>query len=174
MKNIILYLFIVIFIVSCNNNDDTTVIDYEDFFPEEIPDNDQYQLKFYKNSEVESTTNGSYTNAQIVSGNNLVFEYKYVFEDDPILSDDEYTEIILFEVNPDVNEFFISDEELLNANSMLGTICFCAPSGFFNISDGWIKGKKLNENEWQIDLSVSYDFEYREYTKMISEIFTAE
>ena len=109
--------------------------------------------------------------AAVTSGEKLVFMYRYTYGDYVELMDDEYTESILFEVSPDVEEFTISGEDLRANNANLGFLCFCENSSFYPISNGTIKGVKIDENEWQVTIEIAEVIEGRDFTRSVSGKF---
>jgi hypothetical protein len=93
---------------SCEKKENDKTIDYsgdncidnnESFQPVAIPDNDDYQLTFYRDSKIQIYADDNGINGVgTESGSNLVFQYEYTFDDDPVIVDDEYSEEIKFEI----------------------------------------------------------------------------
>ncbi|MEL6652924.1 MAG: hypothetical protein AAFQ87_19150 [Bacteroidota bacterium] len=67
------------------------------------------------------------TFVQIDVGDKRVFHYDYIADDDPRIADDEYSENIYFEIDPEVNSFSFTDADLAKANLVIQPICFCPP-----------------------------------------------
>lgn len=93
----------------------------------------------------------------IASGDKLVFTYKYVKNDKENIADDEYTEYIYFEVDPSAESFDFQDSGLSDAALIMNPICFCIPGLGIPLS-GSLSGSKINDNRWQVDLDVVFDW----------------
>ena len=153
-SNTIIFLFLIIgALSSCtlenDNDDDMSQRNEESFI---------YQ--YHLNSQIKEEINDSgHSNATIVSGDKIVFEYQFVFGDLVYIADDEFTESILFEVDPDLNEFRIETEELNNSNAIYGLFCYCMYYGYYDISSGVIEGVKLEDGNWEVSMDVTIVFE---------------
>lgn len=161
MKKVILLTTAIAFtIASCSNNDD-------DITKKEITivgnpnQTGTVNYSYYLNSKLEIVDQeNSYIKwANIKDGNNLVFEYHFIADDDEQIADDEYSETIRFEIDPTLDEFTYTDNSLENINTTLTKYCFC----WFQLSDsksakpkGTISGKKVSENEWEINLDIIF------------------
>ena len=172
-----LFLAVLLF-ASCNKIEEIGSVDYsgdncidnnESFQPVDIPETDEhYHLDIFNNSEIDLS---EYNNeATIVAGDKIVFKYRYSKDDDPMIMDDEYSEVITFEVDTTITDFIISGENLSRANAVYGNLCYCFNGGYFLISNGCIKGTKLNDLEWQIDINI--ETKNGLFSKMLSEVFT--
>lgn len=89
--------------------------------------------------------------AQVLDGDELVFEYQQRKDEYADMTDDEYTEKILFSV-PKKAASFNYTGTTLKAAFLMG--CFCPDRGWHQISDGFIKGKKLKNNTWKVEMDV--------------------
>jgi hypothetical protein len=177
----IIYLAALLLLIGCEKNKQDSSLSYfanncidnnADFHPLSISDTVNYKMNFYKNSKIHIySENNKITNAATEPGNNLVFEYSYKYPDNPNIEDDEYSETIKFEIKSDLDSFLISNENLPACNAVFGKFCFCAEWGYHQITGGCIKGLKINENEWQIDINVIADTKYGNFSKMLSERF---
>ncbi len=134
---------------------------------------DRYSFSFTEDSLLEIVQNeGSYMLwANVTNGDNLVFQYEFHAEDDENIADDEYSEFIKFELNPDLTEFEYDTTELSNIKLTLTQSCFC---GFFDEEKdmppvGTISGTKLSQNRWLINIDVTF---YGDERRTISEIFS--
>ena len=108
--------------------------------------------------------------ANIVDGNNLVFQYEYQADDEENIADDEYSEFIRFEIDPTLTEFEFKDVQLQDIKLTLTQSCFC---GFSNEEkdvppSGMISGEKISENRWLIKIDASF---YRDEYRVISSNF---
>ncbi|MDP5169830.1 MAG: hypothetical protein NWR72_06270 [Bacteroidia bacterium] len=96
---------------------------------------------------------------EIINGDKLVFQYQYLKNEKANIADDEYTENIYFEIDPSVDAFSYSGkEELESINLIMQAICFC-PVIIATPQSGSISGKKINDNTWEIDLNVTFDWD---------------
>jgi hypothetical protein len=178
----IIYLMLFTLIISCEKNSKeiksceilNNCIDNDtSFHPIKIQNYNEYKFTFQKNSQIHIYSDGGkINNAAIEDGNSLVFEYSYIYNDKPGIADDEYSENIKFEVEPDSSCFLISDDILNSSTAVFGKSCFCADYGYHWITGGCIKGSKISENEWQIDMNITAEEQYGSYSRMLSEKFT--
>lgn len=119
---------------------------------------DLYFYKYFKNSTIDlPTTDNSYT-ASIISGDKLVFEYTYDLEADPEIPDSQFKETIIFEIDPTLNEFAYSNQELVDSNTYYRQLCFCPTDDSILITNGTISGRKLSERTWEVDILIDIDF----------------
>ncbi|MEO9894429.1 hypothetical protein [Aurantibacter sp.] len=132
-----------------------------------------YTYTFQENAQliIEENYDGSYMKySSVVDGNNLVFTYEFQAEDEKDIADDEYSEVIRFEIQPDLNEFEYSTTDLEAIKAVYSENCFC----FFGDDNkntspkGTIKGKKISDTEWDITIDVVF---YSDDAKNISNIF---
>tara|TARA_B100000809_G_scaffold222714_1_gene231880 strand:+ start:493 stop:843 length:351 start_codon:yes stop_codon:yes gene_type:complete len=95
----------------------------------------------------------------IEEGPNLVFEYEYSAEEKANISDDEYSEFIRFEINPELTEFNYKNEELAEIKTVFSKSCFCG-FGYELEKDvapkGIISGEKISNTEWKILIDVVF------------------
>jgi hypothetical protein len=84
-------------------------------------------------------------------GEDLTFEYYKRADEYVEMSDDEYTEKIVFSVPKNAKSFNYTGATL-KAAFLRG--CFCPDRGWHAISDGFIKGKKINATTWQVEVDV--------------------
>lgn len=88
---------------------------------------------------------------QTLAGDSLLFEYYKRNDERAEMSDDEYAEKIVFAVARNAKAFNYTGETLKAA---FLRSCFCPDRGWHEISDGFIKGKKINATTWQIEMDV--------------------
>ena len=79
--------------------------------------------------------------------------------------------MIVFETESDISEFLISGADLKKASALYGSLCFCYPAGYFDITSGCIKGVKLSNTEWRVDINIEAEKSGHTFTKMLSETF---
>ncbi len=111
---------------------------------------------------------------QVTTGDNLVFKYRYAEEADPDIADSGYAETIIFEIDPSLESFSYSDEELSTINAYFDRFCFCAFEGSIPIVDGIIEGAKVSNRKWTVSIDVSFETYSQTVTKSISGSFVLE
>ena len=123
--------------------------------------NEYYSYNFVENSTLNiETYDESYMKyGNIEEGTNLVFEYEYSAEEKANISDDEYSEFIRFEINPQLTEFNYKNEELAEIKTVFSKSCFC---GFeYDVEkdvapSGTISGERISDTEWKILIDVVF------------------
>lgn len=155
-----------------NYNGKNCIDNNEDFKPINISntDFDTYELKFYNNSKLNIIENNEII-VTVISGDKIVFQYTYHHNDS--MPDGFQNESIRFEIDNNIDSFILSDNNLNKARALFGHFFFSPmDSGYHWISDGCIKGEKISNEEWQIDINITVTTESNYlYTEMISEIF---
>ncbi|HSJ12417.1 MAG TPA: hypothetical protein VK916_07010 [Gillisia sp.] len=148
-----------------------------------------YNLEIFENAQIEVDEDTTYSiprtiiinereviyysKTKVISGNKTVFRYQYIEIGEERYADDEVVEIILFEVEPGLEEFFLSgEEELLKANAHYELYCYCPFTimGTNAMNNACIKGKKTSDDTWQVDISIFHsdpDIDRNPYKKMI-------
>ncbi|MFD1294982.1 hypothetical protein ACFQ5N_14150 [Lutibacter holmesii] len=146
MKTTYLFLIIILLFVSCSDSDSKQ---------------DKYYYTYTEDSEltIASIENSYMKYGNVENGENLVFEYRFDAYDEEQIADDEYTEIIRFEIDPELDKFSYSNEELQHINSVFTKSCFC----FFPQDEskdvnatGTISGEKIDSNKWKISIDVTF------------------
>jgi len=89
--------------------------------------------------------------AEVINGNDLVFEYMMRADKHPDRTDDDYVEKIIFSVPKNAKSFYYTDTTI-KAAFLLG--CFCPDRGWHALGDGFIKGKKINSSTWKVEFDV--------------------
>lgn len=167
MKSII-FLFTALCLLSCSQKDD------QEKEIKEVYNNGTAFNTFLNNSKLVVTDReGVYTKeSAIETGNNIVFEHKFVADDEEGIADDEYYEIIRFEIDANLTEFSYANKALTNINPVLSKYCYC----YFPTSPeksvaptGSVTGKKQSNNKWEINLNLVF---YGDEARNITETFT--
>lgn len=111
----------------------------------------------------------------VESGEQWVFEYTFVANDNPNIADDEFTENLYFEIDPELSSFSYSDEDLRDMNAVYQQICHCTFPHVFRINKGTINGEKLNKNAWYIEIDVEVEIGDNNFRLVkVSQIFEVE
>lgn len=135
-----------------------------------------YSYQFFEASSLTvNTREDSYMKYGVIEqGNSIVFKYTFHAEDEEDIADDEYSEYIYFEIDPKLTEFEIGAESLIETKTTLTKGCFCF---FGNASEkdvppiGTIRGNRLSDTKWNIELNVLF---YGEDERIINEIFALD
>ncbi len=121
---------------------------------------------FFNQSEIDLVYSPNFgVVATVEPGDLRVFQYDYHYNDNPGIADDEYDDILLFQIDPDVNEFTLTGEsELESASVVFRRLCYCFAVQFYPATAGTITGKKINNGLWRISIDVEietpHDFSY--------------
>ncbi|NLP58762.1 hypothetical protein [Lutibacter sp. B1] len=155
-------IIILFFLIGCKKNDNVKYFD------------EAAQYIFHKNSEINISESNGVNYTDIKSGNKIVFKYKYEEEDNPMIEDDEFSEEIIFEIDPTINSFVINNNDFKKSNALYSLQCNCDSSGNFSVTKGEIKGEKLNEDKWKIDINIVIQTKQNEISKNVSAIFISK
>ena len=154
------YLLLVLcsFILSCSKDDNEDIYTYE----------------FFENSQllISQIDGSSMKYGTISTGDNLVFKYSFIADDDEEIADDEYAEFIHFEVDPNLDNFLLEGAGLETAKTILTKSCFCyfPDNEKSNVAPvGSISGDKITYNKWRITFDVTF---YGDQNRMFEAIFT--
>jgi len=135
-----------------------------------------YSYTFEEDAQlvIEPPYEGSYMKySKVVPGSALVFTYKKETEGEKKVADDEFTEIIRFEIEPTLSEFSYSDNELSDLKAVYSISCFCSFDDPLKntLPQGTISGKKISETQWDISIDVTF---YTDDQKNITNTFRLE
>lgn len=104
------------------------------------------------------TSESLWQDVEIIAGDQLVFEYEYIKNDEANIADDEYTERIYFEIDPESDSFSFKDDELAATNLIKQPICYCIPILWTPVS-GTLTGEKTTETTWEVEMDVVFERE---------------
>ncbi len=114
-------------------------------------------MEFFPASSLVITNTNGTLYPEIKSGDKVVFQFTRQAAENPMVSDDEMTESLVFEADANWKTFEYRKKILLSkATYQLG--CFCAERGYFTVTGGYIKGKKLANGNYSIEANVSVTF----------------
>lgn len=89
------------------------------------------------------------------NSSSVMFQYKFIGAQNDAMSDDEYTEIVAFNIVPDkTGKFVLKGDDLKKAQGYLYKGCFCLDRGYSPIVDGTITGAKLSKTTWYVNINV--------------------
>jgi hypothetical protein len=128
---------------------------------------------FHKNSLLQNPVlEGTYMkHSNIQPGGDFVFEYRYVYDDNEIIADDEYSETIRFQIDPNLESFDYTDAEMNSTNITFSKICYCyfPYESARNVAPkGTMEGTKISETEWRIKMNVVF---YGEDRRVLDQNF---
>ena len=147
-----LFIFLCIILVSCNENN-------SDLKNTRI--NGVSSYIFQKNKLIETTTlENSYLKfGNIITGNKTVFEYRFDADDNEQIADDEYSETIRFQIDPNLDSFHYENSEMENSKITFSKYCYCyfPLEASKNVSPkGRIEGVKISDSKWNIKIDVVF------------------
>lgn len=158
MKNAILSLLILVVLFSCSS-DDVERYDISSYY-------------FATKSKIIVTTEDTNTFANIDFGENLVFKFEFIKADDPNIQDDEYSERLIFEIDPSANDFTYNAEDIIQAKTYFNQYCFCGDIGSIPIVVGTIQGTRLGHDDWLVNINISFDINGEQQTRNINKVFS--
>ncbi|WP_343486247.1 hypothetical protein [Allomuricauda sp. d1] len=160
MKILKIWASSVLLLSSCTTSD-TENVEVEnrlDTLQEELsnPDDDIIVESFnlHKNSSIALDDYGF---AYITTGKKLVFEYSYYLDPAPSWVDDENTEIIVFEVDPALENFVFQNSDLISSSTFFTNLCFCIVDKSIAIENGKIQGLNVGTDVWELDINVNFE-----------------
>ncbi len=118
---------------------------------------------------------GFYTN-NTDSANTILFEYNYTGAQNNQISDDEYKEIIGFNIVPDKSgKFMLTSNDFSAANVYFYKSCFCIDRGTYAAVSGTIRGAKMSKTTWYVNMNIKVNTSKNEnpvwVTKKVKGIF---
>lgn len=152
---------LMLLLISCN--DDGLEIDYEgfdcitnnpDYMPEPIPaPTGSHELTFSPNKTLSVIGDDFNSTVSVIDGRNRVFRFRYQLQSD---TDPELRELH-FEIEPGIDSFTVSDETLRDINTFYTLSCSCPELllGTYPMDGGCIVGRRVDANNWQVDINLS-------------------
>lgn len=121
-----------------------------------------YQVLKNQEITIMETNEGRDIFPEMIKGKKLVFQYQYKAAENPMMTDDELFESIMFQVEPFTKSFTLKGDALLKSNATFNRSCFCRDRGYFLVTGGYIKGKKINSTTYAIEFNLTFKSpEYR-------------
>ncbi|SDG89258.1 hypothetical protein [Psychroflexus sediminis] len=156
-------------LLACKTNQKNTVKDHRDKTTiTNCPEAGTCSFEVLKNKALVIKTDGTgSTYPDVVEGKQRVLKFEYKRNQDISVADDEYTEVIYAEIEPDQEEIVLKDEELSQAKLLFGRLCFCrGQTGYYPVRKGLLK---IITHE---DQSVTYRFniEITEVPQVLTEV----
>lgn len=163
-KSIFGYLLTSILFVACNKNETQIPIygncnftcleiNETDILNNNCINNWECSFKVVSNSKVDLSKNEG-----LALGDKIAFQMLKSTEGDLEIADDEFTDILVFELDENQNSFCVRDEELELMVVNFRTFCYCAEREFKKIISGCMQGEKQSDGTWFIqgNLNVPY------------------
>jgi hypothetical protein len=100
----------------------------------------------------------------------LLFVYAYKSAQNDQVSDDEYAEMVYFNVVPDrTGKFLLSGKELQQAQAHFYKGCFCMDRGTHLIVSGTIKGTRMTKTTWYINANVVVEIKTADSKQLVNK-----
>ena len=104
------------------------------------------------------------------SANMLMFEYRHVSAQNDQIADDEVSEMIYFNVQPDrTGKFMLTGDDLKNAQGHFYRGCFCMNRGTHLIVSGKIRGAKMSKTTWYINADVMVNVQNGDSKELVNK-----
>lgn len=134
---------------TCINMNETGVL------TNECIENWECHFKVLPNSKVDiDETQG------VAGGDKNVFQMITSTQGDVLIADDEFTHILVFELDSSQTSFSLQDDALNAVKAHFRRICFCSEIQFMDVNLGCLQGEQQPDGSWFIqgNLVVSYSF----------------
>lgn len=177
MKNLILiFLLALIIFPSCTKDDDTLNPNEND---EDIPTCVNCDFNCLEENDSTVITNACFDDWEcsfkvspqsavnleeregLGNGEKNVFQMISITQGAPNIADDEFTNILVFEIEESQTSFSIDDANLANSKVHFRRICYCVDGVEFKApTSGCIQGERQSDGTWfvQGDLNIAYSF----------------
>jgi hypothetical protein len=158
---------------ACNDDEEksTCVDNNPDYNPIACPDSGECNTSIIESSTIVVNDLQDVNIGRIVDGEKTVFKFKFNTPEDILIPDANYVEAILFEIDSGTGDFFIKEDQLSNHNVLFGKLCLCTGQGYHRVESGCVKGEKLDENTWKVDINISLTIDGEEYKRMRTGVF---
>jgi hypothetical protein len=133
----------------------------QDVFSNTCRNNYTCTFKWQENAQLDYSAN---TAAQINPGDKLVFSVRIETDGHEGIADDEFTDLVYFEIDPSMDSFSVESGELNLINARYRQACYCGDTGF-KIPEGCIQGQRIDADHWQIQANLT--IEYASWTKAL-------
>lgn len=107
----------------------------------------------------------------IKSGNNLVFRMSLHTEGEDIIADDEFTDLLYFEIDPSMESFSAENDNLDLLNVRFQQLCFCADVKTKKPASGCMQGQKIDDNHWKVQANLTIQYPSWEKEVKVEAVF---
>ena len=118
-------------------------------------DNWDCNFKFIPQSSVDITDYEG-----LASGDKTVFQMVNSTEGSAQIADDEFTNILVFELDESQLSFSVEGDELSTMNVHFRRVCFCVDRGFQAVTVGCMQGEKQPDGTWFIQGNLTIPFSF--------------
>ena len=115
-------------------------------------------VAFYDTSAYDTTRR-----IKIDYGNNVVFQYQYQREQNNNITDDEYSEGLVFEIASNIDSFRLTNAFLDSSSCYFGRFCFCYSPGWQIVDSGYLLGTKINDSVWHVTANLVANIVLQKY-----------
>ncbi len=143
-------------IATCDNCDFTCLdVNVDSVMTNDCIDNWECDFSVTPNSEVDLEDVYG-----IKVGDKNVFQMINSTQGSLMIADDEFTNILIFELKESQNSFSVEDAELTKMNVHYRVACYCTETEFKDVTSGCLQGEKQSDGTWFIqgDLIVPYTY----------------
>ena len=110
----------------------------------------------------------------LTDGSMNVFVYSYDRAHDVRAYDDEYREMIFFQIDPKLDTFSFEDEKLGRARCYMYISYFGPDTGTYEVNKGRIVGERISPSEYKISVDISVRISERTYKRKFNRVFKQE
>ena len=140
-------LFLLFSFLSCSSDDDNG---NEDCNPE-------MNIGFFLENSSIAISESDPVHYTIEDGEDIVFIYSFIGAQCDHIADDEYGENVIFQIDPEIEEFSYEDEELSEIKAHFKSVGAWVSRPAISIEDGVISGERLNSTLYHVNIDVSVD-----------------
>lgn len=108
----------------------------------------------------------------VTTGNKTVFQMINATEGDLAIADDEFTNILVFELEESQTSFSVEDELLGEMNVYFIQYCFCFEVLFKEVTIGCLQGEKQSDGRWRIQGDLTTQLVGQDYGIKFDAMFT--
>jgi hypothetical protein len=144
MKDLISLLVLTSGIISCGINDSNCD---PEIIHSDLTQNKEILVAY--NSEFERNE------YNVIDAGNRLFEYTHTKAQCNDIMDDEWGEILTFEIPEDINEFDYTDENILQTKCFYRQFGAWVRHNQYEVKNGRISGVKMSDEEWEVSVSVT-------------------
>jgi len=94
------------------------------------------------------------------SGAKNVFQMLKSTQGEEFIADDEFTDILVFELDDSQKSFSADNNELEKMNVHFKRVCFCSEVLFLPITTGCLQGEKQSNGSWFVQGKLTIPFSY--------------
>ena len=150
MKSILLLLLVCCFKFSCTSEQPETNFTCLEENEEEVINNsciDNWECNFTISLDSKVDIDEYFGKS---TGNKMVFQMINETEGDLTIADDEYTIILVFEIDDTQGNFSVRDAELEDLKVYYRRVCYCVETDFFPVTLGCLQGIEQPEGTWLV------------------------